>query len=148
MGGTCEDEVGASGEGVDGGCFVLDGLVAVPWVLLVSVCGFAVDIEVEGSIWLAKDGEVQHGYLAIGFSLWRPFDAGVDCVDVVKEVVDVVPVDVGEDVVSLAEPKLDDAGGGDGDGVVVEVAVGGEGIFSLLWCSLNLTHMALSVSPM
>jgi hypothetical protein len=44
---TCGEEVGASGEGKDGGALVLEWLVGVPCDVLVGVCGFPVHVKLQ-----------------------------------------------------------------------------------------------------
>ena len=73
--------------------------------ILISVCGFPVDIECEGAICAAVDGDVEHCYSAVLLLLLSPFDVRVDAVDECEEWRYVVFVDCSECVVCLSQPK-------------------------------------------
>jgi hypothetical protein len=103
--GTSREEVGAPGEGKDGGTFVVKWLVGVPKDVLVSMGWFSIYIELEGSVRLAEDGEIKHVDLPILLALECPLDVGVDRVEEVEEGVNMVAVDGCHGVVHVTKPE-------------------------------------------
>ena len=80
--------------------------------ILISMCRFSVDVELEMAVLLFLDEDVEHRNPAFIFPFHRPLDAGVERVEKVEEGVDVVVPDRSYCVVRLAEPKQDDILGG------------------------------------
>jgi hypothetical protein len=111
---TRGEEVGAFGEGVNCRFFVVKGLVAVPWDVLVRVGGFLIYIKLHGAVRLAEDGEVQRAYFSLDLLFTGPFYAGVLRVKELEEGFDVVTVDGSQSVICLAEPEQDETGDGGG----------------------------------
>ena len=75
--------------------------MTVEWYVLVCVGGFAIDIKVNGTIWITDDFYVQHGNAAILFHFFGPFYGRVDGVEVGVESVDVVVADGCDGVVGF-----------------------------------------------
>ena len=86
-------------------------MVAVEWDVLVGVSGFAIDVEIERSVRIANDGDIKHGYPAVCFDLFRPFDVRMDGVEVVVEGLYVVVVDGDKCVVCFPQPEKDELTG-------------------------------------
>jgi hypothetical protein len=84
---------------------VVQGLVTVPWDILVCVGWFTVDIELHAAVGMTVDDKVKHGDLATVFFFSGPFDGGGLGIEVVEKEVNMVAVDSCEGVVHLAEPK-------------------------------------------
>ena len=64
--------------------------MAVEWDILISVGGFAVDVEAEGAIRIVYDQNIQHGDAAVLLNLDGPLDVWVNGVEVIVEWMDVV----------------------------------------------------------
>ena len=52
--------------------------MAVKGDVLICVRGFAIDIEVEGSVRIAYDGDIKHRNASILLDLFGPFNVGVE----------------------------------------------------------------------
>jgi hypothetical protein len=74
---THGEEMGASGEGVNCGAFVGEGLITIPRDVLISVGQLPVEIKLHEAVGLVEDGEVEHANFAIAFFFTCPLDAGV-----------------------------------------------------------------------
>ena len=88
-------------------------LVAVKVDVLVSVCGFAVNVKVEGAVRIPDDGDIKHSNFAAVLNFFRPLHIGVDRVEILMERLDMVFVDANDGVVGLTVPELDDVAGTD-----------------------------------
>ena len=106
--------------------------MAVPGDVLVGVGGFAVDIEVEGAIRVADNGDVQHGDFTVLLNFLCPLDVRMNGVQVVVEWFNVLVVYCDKCVIGLPQPKEDQLTGTDG---TVASWVVGKG------CSLEILHV-------
>ena len=93
---------------MNGGEFVGEWLVAVERDVLVCMSGFAIDVEVEGTIAIPNDGNVEHGDTTLYLFFHRPLDAGMYGIEVCEERLYVVVVDGSESIVGLPQPEHDD----------------------------------------
>ena len=107
-------------------------LVAVPRDVLISVSGFAIDVEVESAIRVADDSYIQHGNFATLLDFFSPLDVWVNGVEIVVEWFNVLVVNGNKCVVGLPQPEEDELTGTDG---AVASWVVGKG------CSLKILHV-------
>ena len=104
--------------------FVGEWLVTVKGDVLVGVGRFAINVKIETTIVIVNDGDIKHGNLAIFLDFFRPFDVGVNGIEVVVECLDVVIVNGYDSIVGLSQPEQNDV---TGTGGAVTSGVVGEG---------------------
>ena len=75
---------------MDGGEFMREWLVAVKWYVLVCVCRFAIDVEVERPILVADDSPIQHRYPPLLLHFLGPLNVWMDGVEVVMKRLDMI----------------------------------------------------------